>query len=268
MPISCIEDTLSAVICRNYLYRKLFFGLANFISLKNRLLYREILLWAKNNPGTKHILDVGFGFGQHMEYLSSFRKKFNILGIENSHKLVADANHYFRQLDRNNVFCKFDDVQSFVQKDGFDLIICVNVLNYIEKDRETVKNLFESLKTNGELVIFNSNSEEMTKHYETFDNIHSRNVFRNGYTMQELRLLLKEAGFVKIKYRYAYGKTGYLAWKLSTGAASKMIRWSKLLYILIPIYIILMLPIILLLNYFDMHVGHTTGKTLIVKAYK
>jgi hypothetical protein len=91
---------------------------------------------------------------------------------------------------------------------------------------------------------------------------------RDGYNIKEIENKLLEAGFSKVESRYSYGAPGKIAWRLSMKYPILMLGVSKLFFIILPIYFLLVYPIAFILNYLDAHSNHPTGTGLIVKAWK
>jgi hypothetical protein len=91
---------------------------------------------------------------------------------------------------------------------------------------------------------------------------------RDGYNIIEIENKLLEAGFSKVEARYSYGAPGKIAWRLSMKYPILMLGVSKLFFIILPIYFLLIYPIAFILNYLDAHSNHPTGTGLIVKAWK
>jgi hypothetical protein len=91
---------------------------------------------------------------------------------------------------------------------------------------------------------------------------------RDGYSILDITTKLQTAGFRNIDVRYTYGKPGKLSWKLSMKYPITWLNASKAFFILLPLYYTLTMPLVLLLNWLDLHGRHTTGTGLLVKAKK
>jgi hypothetical protein len=91
---------------------------------------------------------------------------------------------------------------------------------------------------------------------------------RDGYNIGDLEAKLKRAGFQKTSLRYQYGKPGKISWRLSMKYPILMLNASKLFFILLPFYYVLVFPIALVLNKMDVCRKHSTGTGLIALAWK
>lgn len=268
MPSSCIEDRLSNTLMRNRLYRILFVKYTGWFDLKNLVIKRELknIIKSKNLVKPK-VLDVGFGLGQQIHYLLDLLPQANVLGIDITEKAVTCANKYFSAKNYPSVYCMRKNILDFDGNASFDMVFAFKLLNYIEDDKEAIKRMYDALAPKGKLLVINTYSADMRK-LTFFDNIHSLPMVRKGYTMEELRDMLKDAGFSTVKCRYIYGPTGQLAWKIAIGFPSTITAKYPFLFALLPLYLIITSPLVFALNYYDMHIGHTSGHSIFLKAEK
>lgn len=268
MPHACIEDKITETLTRKPWYRQLFFAFTGRFDLKNWIIKREFKRWVrKKKPAQPKVLDVGFGLGQHVYMVSKSLPNAHVLGLDVSAKAVACVNRYFNHLKHPHIYCKCKDIIEFEGNQSFDLVMAFKLLNYIEDDKQAIKRMFQALKPGGTLLILNSYSAQFQ---DTIleDPVHSLPLFRAGYTMESLRDMLKEAGFSTVKCRYIYGPSGQLAWKLGIGWPLKWLNKSYLLLPIVALYTLLIWPLVWILNYYEMHVGHTSGHSLFLSAEK
>lgn len=269
MNIEPIDKSLQKFFHHKFFLRALLYHVLDWLLTRSWHIHREVKIWARNHPQSSHILDAGTGFGQNSYFLSRLSEKYSILSVDIQERQICDCNEFFRRLKKQNVYFKTVDIREFDQPKAFDLILCTNVLNYIEDDVSLLSRFHNNLDDDGILLLANpSDSAYIDIANQSPDGVNGLEFARTGYTMTELKDKVREAGFSKVKARYAYGKTGVLAWKLAIGLPTTMVKTSKLFYILFPVYFAIALPIITVLNYYDAHVGHTSGKAIIAKAWK
>ena len=264
-----IDRSLQKFFHHRFFLRAALYHVLDWLLTRSWHIHREVKIWARNHPGPSHILDAGTGFGQNSYFLSRLNNNYSILSVDIQERQICDCNKFFRKLKKQNVYFKTVDLTTFDQPKAFDLILCVNVLNYIEKDVDLFKKFHENLDDDGILLLANPSErakEEIILNCE--DNVHGFTAARSGYTMAELKEKVKEAGFSKVKARYAYGSTGIMAWRLAIKYPTYLVKKSKLFFLIFPLYFAVTLPIITVLNYYDAHVGHTSGKAIIAKAWK
>ncbi len=259
---------LGQQIGRSTFLRRTFHIISNYLILRSWYIRKEINSWSRKAPKEVNILDSGSGFGQCAFYLSSINSKWNIYSLDINRDKVCLCNSFFNEIGRHNVIFKTVDIQEYKAEEAYDLILSIDVLNYIENEKIVLDNLYASLKTNGTLLI------SVPTNYANIDAFPIRSQkstiqpVRKGYKKEELIELIKQSGFEIQHAIYTYGKAGKAAYNLSILYPLKMLELSKIFLLIIPFYLIIFLPISLLLNVYDLNVHQKTGEGLIVKAKK
>ncbi len=268
MPVSSKTELFTDVLDKHSNARKLYIFLTHSLLLKNNIIRREIKLCGRRKNKVQHVFYPGFGMGQLLGLFSNYRNKYNILGIDKNQKMVTQSTAYFKHENIHNIYCRTADILSFDQHNTFDLCLSINLLNYIEDDRKALTNMFNALKKPGMLLIFNSSNYADDKASKLNVGVYTDSKVRNGYGIMELKQMLKEIGFSKVKARYAYGTPGILSWKLTTAWPTKMIKTSQLFFALLPLYTLLCIPLVILFNFLDINMKHNKGKCIVVRAFK
>src|SRR5690606_27900883 len=178
----------------------------------------------------------GFGMGQILALFAKFPSKYNVLALDKNTGLVVDSSQYYKEEDIQNIYCRSGDITEFEQKEGFDLALAINLLNYVEDDTKVLRNMYLSLRKPGILLVFNSSNYADDRESRLNIGVYNDTKYRNGYGIIELKHKLKEAGFAKVKARYVYGTFGIWSWKLTTAWPSEMIRYSKATFLILPFY--------------------------------
>ncbi len=266
MPSNCNTDYFSTSIEKHSWLRQFYNWFAASILLKNTIIKNEINICSKRNNKTHHVLYPGFGMGQLLGIFKN-SKKFNVLALDKNPSLVAHSTSYFHDKNIKNIYCITNDVGEIEYKQAFDIGLMVNLLNYIEDDVKILKKVKDSLKSPGVLVLFNASDYADNKDAKWDTGIYKEQKYRNGYSIAEIKLKLKSAGFSKIKARYVYGDFGVLSWKISTGWPSYLIKASTLFYLILPFYILLFFPLVLILNVLEISLPIKKGKCIVVKAF-
>lgn len=268
MPASCNTEIFTDVLDKHSSARKFYIYLTHSLLLKNNIIRREIKLCGRRKKKVQHVLYPGFGMGQLLGLFSRYKKIYNVLAIDKDKRMVTQSTAYFKEENIHNVYCRTEDILNFHQKETFDLCLSINLLNYIENDRLALVNMFESLRKPGMLLIFNSSNYADDKASKLNLGVYSDKKYRNGYGIIELKTLLKEIGFSKVKARYAYGTPGILSWKMTTAWPSSLIKSSKLFFLLLPLYTLICIPFVILFNFLDISMNHKKGKCIVVRAFK
>ncbi len=269
MYYSAVKDSLGRLFNHSIWSRKLFYRILDILLLRTWHIKREVRKWKRHAPYNAHILDAGSGFGQYAYYLSKLHSKWNILGIDTKTQYIADCNEFFRTIGKTRVFFRRANLLDFREEKAFDLILAVDVLEYLSDDRKALDNFLFSLRPGGTLILSvpseYSDSDKLWKnHHNTF----AGEPLREGYRIPELREKLKTAGFSKIKMHYSHGIPGKAGWKMAIKWPAQLLRISRLFLILLPFYFLLLIVPILILYSMDSLSPHRSGNGLIVKAVR
>jgi 2-polyprenyl-3-methyl-5-hydroxy-6-metoxy-1,4-benzoquinol methylase len=264
-----IKRSLGRVFNRIPLLRRIFYILLDLLLLRAWHIKKAIRQWKKGHHNETYILDAGSGFGQYTYFMSRQSKKWHIRGVDVKTEQIEDCNYFFVRIGKQHqVKFRYADLTSYVNESAFDLILSVDVMEHIEQDVKVFKNFYESLKPGGMLLISTPSdqggSDVHDQHEHSFIDEH----VRDGYNITEIEEKLKSVGFKAVEASYSYGKPGKISWKISMKWPILLLNISKLFFIVLPFYYVVMYPIAYILNYFDVNTKHKTGTGLIVKAYK
>jgi len=147
------------------------------------------------------------------------------------------------------------------------LAISIDVMEHIPNDVTVFRNICNSLKTGGVLLISTPSDKggsDAGDHHGSFIDEH----VRDGYNADEIRGKLAEAGFSEVEVQYTYGRPGHISWLLSIKCPMLMLRISKIFFILLPCYYLVTFPFCMALNWWDVTARHDSGTGLKVKATK
>jgi SAM-dependent methyltransferase len=250
--------------------RILFYKLLDLLLLRSWHVRKDlrIFLDARRDMKTS-ILDAGFGFGQYSWFMSGRSSGITVKGIDVKEEQVADCGQFFQKAGRNNASFSFGDLTTFVEKENFDLILCVDVMEHILEDVTVFRNFHASLKNDGMLLVSTPSDQggsDVHDHDEESSFIDEH--VRDGYSIADIEDKLRQAGFSRIESNYAYGTWGRISWRLSMKYPIILLNISKLFLILLPFYYIIAFPFALILNYADVKAKNSSGTGLIVKAFK
>lgn len=265
-----IKRSLGKVFNQTPALRKLFYRLLDLLLLRAWHVRKEL----KKMPLASDcsILDAGSGFGQYTYRMSRLFPKSTILAVDVKEEQIADCNLFFTQIQQaSRVRFEEADLTKFVQPERFNLILSIDVMEHIEEDVQVFRNFYKSLKPGG-IVLISTPSDQggSDAHDHEEEGVHGfiDEHVRDGYNIAEIEAKLKSAGFSRVEARYSYGCPGKISWRLSMKYPIQMLGVSKLFFILLPFWYVLVFPISAVLNYFDVKNTHTSGTGLIVKAIK
>ena len=125
-----------------------------------RLFYR--LVWHNLEFKDRKILDFGSGFGVTANHLAKFN---DVTAVEPNRELLEHRirdNHYEQIIGSVDNLKEMDDV-------SFDVILCHNVLEYIENRAELISEFHRLLKKDGILSIVKHNKNGKIMHKAVFE---------------------------------------------------------------------------------------------------
>ncbi len=253
--------------------RKLFYRLLDLLLLRSWHIRRAIREWEKNARGPQQILDAGSGFGQYVYFLATRNKNWQVKGVDVKEEQIEDCNNFFQKIGRNNAAFAVADLTKFDEKEKYDLVLCVDVMEHIEEDELVLRNFYNALKPGGMLLISTPSDQggsDVHHHDHEHDGTHSfiDEHVRDGYGIDEISEKMKRAGFSETEVHYQYGPPGKLSWKLSMKFPIIMLNTSYIFFILLPFYYLLTFPFALLLNAMDVRKKHNTGTGVVARAWK
>ncbi len=164
--------------------------------------------------GNSKILDLCCGQGRHS--LEFARRGFKVTGIDRTKKYLERA---IKEATRKNLSIEFtnEDIRNFKSESYFDMIINMYTsFGYFEKHEENMKvlhNCYESLSSNGKLLIDLVGKEILKKKFKE-----SESTTIEGITYIEQRKLIGDWKMIENK------------WKLINGLQEREFKLSHWLY--------------------------------------
>jgi SAM-dependent methyltransferase len=264
-----IKELLGQHFNHHPLLRKLFYVLLNILLLRSWHVRKAIRRISRELPSSSAVLDAGMGFGQYSWWMASRFHVWKITAADIKSEQIDDCNTFFRKIGMNERVKAIEaDLVTWKSNERYDLVLCVDVMEHIERDTAVLASFSEMLNNKGYLIISTPSdkggSDVHSDQEESFINEH----VRDGYGMEEITGKLHEAGFEKVSVAYTYGTPGSIAWRLSMKYPVIMLSASRLFFILLPFYYIVVMPLVLMLNLADLNIRHKTGTGLLVIAEK
>ena len=271
-----IKRKLGKVFNRTPFLRKLFYRLLDLLLLRSWHIRKALKQWEKQQTGQVSVLDAGSGFGQYDYWMARRNKDWKIKGVDVKEEQIDDCNQFFKQIGYNNVHFKIGDLTTLKEKEDYNLVLCVDVMEHIEEDELVLSNYYSALKEGGMLLISTPSDQggsDVHHHgHEEYKNDGTHSFIdehvRDGYSIDDMVQKMKRAGFSKTDVYYQYGKPGKIGWKLSMKYPIVMLNASYAFFIILPFYYLLTFPFVLLFNLADVGRKHKTGTGLVAKAWK
>lgn len=247
--------------------RVAFFKILDTLFLRSWYIHRE-LRRIRKALGTKEIsiYDAGCGYGQYSYFMSKKLKPNKLLSIDVKEEWINNLKNFFA--GNNNISLKVEDLTQIDYKEKFDLILCVDVMEHIEDDMKVFKNYANALKKGGRVIISTPSiyggSDVHHEGEESFIEEHAR----DGYSYEDIKEKAEKAGLEVEDFKFSYGTTGAIAWKLAIKYPILMVNLSKILLVLLPFYYLLTFIPIFLLMFTDTQVNNKVGTGIITTLKK
>jgi 2-polyprenyl-3-methyl-5-hydroxy-6-metoxy-1,4-benzoquinol methylase len=268
-----IKRQLGNLFNSSPLLRRLFYRLLDLLLLRAWHVNKTLKSFQSNGSvSVKNVLDAGSGFGQYCYGISRLFPSAKILGVDVKQEQIDDCNQFFQRIGNGDrVSFEVADLTQYKAPGKYNLILSVDVMEHILEDEMVFKNFSESLQPGGMLLISTPSDQggsDADHHDEEGMHGFIEEHVRDGYNMEDIRNKLMTAGFSKIETSYTYGKYGSVAWKLSMKVPILLLGFSKIFYLLLPFYYVIVFPFCAILNYIDVNRTNKSGTGLLVRAYK
>lgn len=265
-----VKQFLGNVFNRKPFTRKLFYSLLDILLLRTWYIHRALKEFSRSETTGQNIriLDAGSGLGQYSWYMARKNPNWKITAIDIKKEEVASCKAFFNTHNKRNVVFIAGDLTDFIEPEVFNLILSVDVMEHIEDDERVFANFYNSLQPEGMLLISTPSDQGGSDVHAHEDTSFIEEHVRDGYGVHEMHDKLRRAGFKKIQIKYSYGKPGNIAWRLSMKYPIMMLGRSKAFFLMLPLYYLVFMPFVLILNMIDVRVNHKKGTGLIVKAWK
>ncbi len=159
------------------------------------------------------VLDVGCGPGVLLEELA--RHGHDTVGIDINPSMIQAVREISRRQTQGRISCLLSDCEGLpFRDDHFDLIACVGVLQYLEKDAGCLKELSRVSKPDGRIIV-------------TLPNLHSLHTLLDPYYIfkrgpQYLRSKLRAKG------EAASGHDPFMKFGLNVSFLNRHYHWGQL----------------------------------------
>ena len=265
-----IKQFLGRFFNRHPLSRKLFYRLLDILLLRTWHVHRALKAFRKANTHSTDIsvLDAGSGLGQYTWYMARKSQAWQIKAIDIKEEEIASCRDFFQKEKKGKVTLAVEDLVTYLRPDTYDLILSVDVMEHIEEDEQVFLNFYKSMKAGSLLLISTPSDQGGSDVKDDGDSSFIEEHVRDGYPADEIRKKLLKAGFDRVEVQYTYGTPGSIAWRLSMKYPMLLLGRSKAFLIILPIYYLIIMPPVLVLNLLDLNINHRKGTGLLVQARK
>jgi len=213
---------------------------------------RKIKQLFKDKP-PKDIFDAGSGFGQYSYFMAKRFPSAKIEAVDVKVDQIEDCKYFFPKTGLLNVNFAEGDLTLLNDKELYDFVLSVDVMEHIEDDLGVFKRFYNALRKNGRVLINTpSNLGGSDAHDEHDDSFIGEHV-RLGYSKEDICGKLESAGFSIESFEYTYGTWGKRYWRLGIKYPMLMLNKSKLLFVLLPFYYLFTIWFVWLFMWLDVN---------------
>lgn len=257
-----VKDRFADLIRNSSWLRRGFYALLDLFFLRSWHLRRLLRDLGKglDHSGPWDLLDAGSGFGQYDRFLLKQFRNVSITAIDLKEEYLADCKRHFRrEVEEGRIRFEQRDLLELDERERYDLILCVDVLEHIEEDRLALRNMARALKRGGYLLMHSPShysEQDARGEGDSFVEEHAR----PGYSKEEIREKMRDAGLEPVRSHYTYGTWGHLSWKLTIQYPMLLLnRVGMAGLVVLLFYYPPVLPFALLMNLTDLFTANESG---------
>lgn len=255
-----IKNVFMGIMSRFPKVRKTFYLFLDLLFLRQWYVKKHIIRLLPTESEL-NFYDAGAGFCQYSDFVLSRWNKSHVFALD----LKSDYLETYSDFALSKYPQRFKwitaDLTTYITDDKYDLIAAIDILEHIEDDVIVLENFYKSLVNGGKLII------STPSNYDEAAQFTSEHV-RPGYAESDIKSKLITAGFSIKSFEYSYGKWGKLSWILSIKTPLRLLSYSYILLLILPIYYICLYPLIYLLMKLDISIINTIGNGIIIVAEK
>jgi len=247
--------------------RKMFYHILDMMFLRTWHVKKAVRGLFRPSDKLK-IYDAGMGFGQYTYFMAKYFRNSDILSVDVKDEQVSDCRNFFTKAGVKNTRFEIADLTKIENKDEFDFILSVDVMEHIVEDELVFGNFYNALKKGGKLLVNTPSNLGGSDAHEDEDESFIEEHARNGYSKEDITSKMERAGLKVTHFSYSYGKFGTVSWRLGIKYPILIAGVWKGLILLLPIYYIITLWLTLILMWLDVHTHNEVGTGVIVIAEK
>jgi 2-polyprenyl-3-methyl-5-hydroxy-6-metoxy-1,4-benzoquinol methylase len=194
-----------------------------------RIRARNIFSLIPADRNYKRLLDAGSGPGVISFEMGRQFPKANVQGVDFDGDAVMISNHIAKKIGATNVKFRKSAIEDLNEKDSFDLIVCVDILEHIENDLKAIEALLRLITPGGILVLHIPYLYRLYPVWSKALNFDVPTHVRRGYEPEEIQEKVRQAGFIIMDSGFTYGFWETLANNLSY-MITRARKQNKILY--------------------------------------
>jgi 2-polyprenyl-3-methyl-5-hydroxy-6-metoxy-1,4-benzoquinol methylase len=259
-----VKERLRKGIQDSAALRKIFYRVLGVVFLREWYVKREIKRIFSKRQMPLTILDAGCGFGQYSYFCVRHFPHAVVVGLEIHEKHVAAGNRFVKKSGLKRLHFEAADITELSWRNRFDLILNIDVLEHVEQDRDLLRRFCVALKPEGSLILSTPTVYRRSQADCAFVGEH----VRTGYSEEEIRQKMQDAGLQVKKVIYGYGMWGDLSWRWGIRNVIKCFSMGFPGKIFGVLYLVMIFPIVEILMIFDFIRTNKRGTGFIIVADK
>ncbi|MDD2210290.1 MAG: class I SAM-dependent methyltransferase [Candidatus Cloacimonetes bacterium] len=249
-----LKDKLAVYVELFPAFRNLFYFMLDVLLLRQRYIKREINRYFDDGFS---FFDAGAGFCQYSDYILTKYPAATVRAVD----LKTDYLRNYASVAGNRFLYSYADLQEYIPPEKYDMAVAIDILEHIQNDNAVLRNLHNSLKDKGVLIISTpSDLDEAAK----FTSEH----VRPGYNKKKLEEKLISNGFKILSSVYSYGFWGAISWKLLIKFPLTLYNRNKIFAVLLPIYYAIVFVPAQIMMLLDLAFYNPQGTGIIITARK
>jgi SAM-dependent methyltransferase len=263
-----VKDIFAKTVRNRPFLRIIFYKILGIMFLREWHVRRELRKRLTDGRKEIDVYDAGSGFGQYSYYITTHFPAASIFAVDVKEDQIEDCTRFFQSRGLNRCSFSREDLTKIQHDNRFDFILSVDVMEHIADDVAVFKNFYCALRSNGVLFINTPSNLGGSDAHSPEDAGFIEEHARNGYGAEEIRTKLESAGFTVETITYTYGTWGNLSWRFGIKYPMKMLNVSKLFFVVLPFYYVVVFPFVLVMMWLDYVATNTSGTGLNVVARK
>lgn len=211
--------------------------------------FRDMIEKGIKNKKIENVLDAGSGIGIYSFWLSKKFKDSTVDGWEIDNTKLEFSKKFAKELNIKNTNFLYGDVTkpSLRNKNKYDLIVNIDVLEHIDNFENVLSNFYKLLSKGGYLFIHTPQTNQK-RIFKSLENWHHEGHVHEGFLPNHLKNVLTKIGFKNIEIRETFGFFGKLAWELNHLTLQKSFFLAGIIY-----------PFLYFLSYLDLFTDNKKG---------
>jgi len=187
------------------IFEKAYIALFGMPIIGLRIRARNVFSLIPKEKSYRRILDAGSGPGIFSFELAHRFPNARVLGIDLLEESIDVCTHIAHKIGADNVEFRREQIETLKERNTFDLILCVDILEHIEGDLSALRKLYESAAPGGILVLHVPAVYRRYPVWKKSLNFDVETHVRTGYRKDEIQEKVRQTGFSIRKNGFTYG---------------------------------------------------------------